>query len=75
MNEELRSCPFCGSNNTNIWERMDNEDKRVVYDVSCHNCGARGPSFGDNLSGSRLSDKIAAGNKRAAIDKAKEVMG
>jgi len=36
MSEELRPCPFCGSNFVNM--------NRVGWWVVCENCGAEGPA-------------------------------
>lgn len=47
--EELKNCPFCGSDRVEAFEKLsrgrEGRDKFSVY-IKCHKCRARGPAFG-----------------------------
>lgn len=45
MGDELKSCPFCGSNNISSGEIMGKNPEGDFYQqTSCLDCGASGPS-------------------------------
>ncbi len=48
MNEELKPCPFCGSNDLRKSKDFTIKDKNLiclVCDVQCNNCGCDGPKL------------------------------
>lgn len=55
MTEELKPCPFCGSDDV---EALDMEGKHYV---ACYDCALEGP-FHDSRA-----EAVAAWNRRAAI--------
>jgi Lar family restriction alleviation protein len=60
--ETLKPCPFCGSNDRlRLYEPFEPSDELVV--VTCDQCNANGPYYGENDSQSE-AEAVALWNRR-----------
>ncbi len=62
MTEELKPCPFCGSNKITIGYL---EQPARYFITSCLNCGAHGPKIERHMASDEYTESMIQWNRRA----------
>ena len=58
MEEELKCCPFCDSDDVELKETVIYKDAEYLYQVICKNCKASGPEVPVKMMSIKLWNNV-----------------